>query len=155
MKKDSDHPHVLAPPPVIYGLFLAAGLGLNYLLPTVVLPAVFCYPVGGVLFVSGLCLVVAAIRRFHQANTPVEPWKESRAIVMDGPYRYSRNPIYAAMSSMYLGVGFAVNSLWILALFVPLIVVMRHGVIAREERYLEKKFGDTYRSYKARVRRWL
>jgi protein-S-isoprenylcysteine O-methyltransferase Ste14 len=75
--------------------------------------------------------------------------------VTDGPFRYTRNPIYVALTLFYLGIGVVLNALWVLLLIVPLIVVMQLGVITREERYLERKFGDEYLRYKARVRRWL
>ena len=72
-----------------------------------------------------------------------------------GPYCFTRNPLYLGLSLIYLGLGFAVDSLWIVALLIAVLVIVRFGVIAREERYLESKFGDAYRRYKGTVRRWL
>jgi protein-S-isoprenylcysteine O-methyltransferase Ste14 len=77
------------------------------------------------------------------------------ALVTEGPFRYSRNPIYVALTLLYLGVALLINALWILLLVVPAVLVLRYGVIAREEAYLAWKFGDTYRQYTAQVRRWL
>ena len=93
--------------------------------------------------------------RFRAAGTPVEPYKPTSAIVSDGLYGLSRNPIYVALTLIYLGIGVAIDSPWILALVVPVLLVMRTGVIAREERYLERKFGAEYLDYKVSVRRWV
>ena len=79
----------------------------------------------------------------------------STALITGGPYRYTRNPIYLALSLLYAGIGIAADSPWVLVLLAPLLVVIHYGVIIREERYLERKFADAYRRYKATTRRWL
>ena len=79
----------------------------------------------------------------------------TRALVTTGIHGWSRNPIYLGMFLIYIGIGLVVRSPWILILTVLLAVTMRYGVVAREETYLERRFGDAYRDYKARVRRWL
>ena len=76
-------------------------------------------------------------------------------MVTDGPYRYSRNPLYLRVTLLYLGFAFLVNDVWLLAVLPLVLIVLYVGVIRREERYLEAKFGDEYRAYKATVRRWL
>jgi protein-S-isoprenylcysteine O-methyltransferase Ste14 len=81
--------------------------------------------------------------------------KPTTVLVTEGPFRYSRNPIYLALTLLYLGVAFLVNAWWILLLVVPVLLVIRYGVIAREEVYLARKFGDAYRQYTTQVRRWL
>jgi len=100
-------------------------------------------------------LALLTLRALSRAHTSVDPVKPTTALVTEGPYRYSRNPIYVALTLLYLGVAFLVNALWILLLVVPVLLVMRYGVIAREEAYLTRKFGDAYRQYTAQVRRWL
>jgi protein-S-isoprenylcysteine O-methyltransferase Ste14 len=90
-----------------------------------------------------------------RAHTPVDPLKPTTALVTEGPFRYSRNPIYLALTLLYLGVVLLINALGILLLVVPAVLVLRYGVIAREEAYLTRKFGDAYRQYTAQVRRWL
>ena len=72
-----------------------------------------------------------------------------------GIHGWTRNPIYLGMFLMYGGIGMAVRSPWILILALPLAIAIRYGVVAREEAYLERRFGDAYRDYKARVRRWV
>ena len=76
-------------------------------------------------------------------------------LVTEGPYRFTRNPIYLGMVLSLTGLAIAFGNLWLLTMLVPFVLVIRYGVIAREEAYLERKFGDAYRAYRARVRRWL
>src|SRR5438552_3670995 len=111
--------------------------------------------VGGSLILIGLALAAAGIRNFSQAGTPVPTIKPTRALVTTGIHGWTRNPIYLGMFLLYGGIGLAAQSPWILILTLPLAITIRYGVVAREEAYLERRFGDAYRDYKARVRRWL
>ena len=90
-----------------------------------------------------------------KAETNIEPWKPTTAILSDGIYGISRNPVYVAMVFIYLGVVFLFNSLWILPPLILVLLVMHYGVILREEKYLEQKFGEEYLNYKEKVRRWI
>ena len=152
---EKDRPGVIAPPPLICLGFLLLGLGIDSVWPISFVPDGARYPAGLGLFALGGAILAAALRQLHKAGTNVNPSKPSTAIVASGPYRYSRNPIYVAMAVAYAGISIAVDSLWMLALLVPTLAVIRTGVIGREERYLERKFGDEYLRYKASVRRWL
>ena len=98
---------------------------------------------------------VVGIRNFSSAATPVQGTEPTRTLVATRIHGWSRNPIYVGMFLVYAGIGIAVRSPWILILTLPLAITMRYGVVAREEAYLEWRFGDAYRDYKARVRRWL
>jgi protein-S-isoprenylcysteine O-methyltransferase Ste14 len=111
--------------------------------------------VAGFLVLAGIAAFAAGIRNFSSAETPVQGTKPTRTLVTTGIHGWSRNPIYLGMFLVYGGIGLAVRSPWILILAVPLAVTIRYGVVAREEAYLERRFGDAYRDYKARVRRWL
>ena len=91
--------------------------------------------------------------QFHRAGTTFDPRKATTALITGGPYRFSRNPSYVSLSLLYVGVGIAADSIWILGLFIPTLAVMHYGVICREERYLENKFGEEYLRYKRTVRR--
>ena len=102
-----------------------------------------------------MALFAAGIRNFSRAATPVPRNQPTRALVTTGIHGWSRNPIYVGMFLIYGGIGMAVRSPWILILTLPLAITIRYGVVAREEAYLERRFGDAYRDYKARVRRWL
>jgi protein-S-isoprenylcysteine O-methyltransferase Ste14 len=111
--------------------------------------------VAGLLIGFGLAVELWAIGAFRRRRTAVQPWKPSTALVADGPYRFSRNPIYLGFAVTHLGLALALNSWLALALLIPCLVVVDRGVIAREERYLAAKFGAPYDVYRARVRRWL
>ncbi|MEE8559881.1 MAG: isoprenylcysteine carboxylmethyltransferase family protein [Alphaproteobacteria bacterium] len=152
---DKDLAGVIAPPPLIYLAFLLLGVGLDYVWPVAVIPEGVQYPAGFLLIALGLALFGAAVRRFGKAETSVQTRKPTTAIITDGPFRFSRNPIYLAMSLSYAGIAIAADNLWILGLLVPALAVIRCGVISREERYLERKFAEEYLRYKASVRRWL
>lgn len=152
---DKDIPGVIARPPLIYLGSLGLGFGLDYLWPAPVLPNPVQYVVGASLIALGVIILAIAVRQFRKAGTNVQTWKPTTALVTDGLYRLSRNPIYIALSLIYAGIGIAADNLWALGLLVPVLVVIRYGVIAREERYLERQFGQEYLSYKASGRRWL
>ena len=149
---------VVARPP----LLLLAGLLLGFVLDRL-LPVPF--PVPGIdlirwlmassLILIGLALFAAAVRNFLRAETPLPTNQPTRALVTTGIHGWTRNPIYLGMLLVYGGVGIAARSPWILILTLPLAIAIRYGVVAREEAYLEQRFGDAYREYKARVRRWV
>ncbi len=148
---------VIARPPLLFLAALLLGLASDHLLP---LP--FAIPrtdlhriIAGSLILIGIAVFAAGIRNFSSAATPVQGTKPTRALVTTGIHGWSRNPIYVGMFLVYYGIGIAVRSPSILILTLPLAIIIRYGVVAREEAYLERLFGDTYRDYKARVRRWL
>jgi protein-S-isoprenylcysteine O-methyltransferase Ste14 len=155
---DSGTAGVIARPPLLFVAALLIGFILDHLLP---LP----FPVGGIdlahqivggsLILIGLAFAAAGIRDFLRAGTPVPTNEPTRALVTSGSHGRSRNPIYLGMFLVYAGIGAAAGSPWILILALPLAIAIRYGVVAREEAYLERRFGDAYRDYKARVRRWL
>jgi protein-S-isoprenylcysteine O-methyltransferase Ste14 len=155
---DTGTPGVIARPPLLFLAALLLGFIWDRLLP---LP--FGVPgtdlvrwiIGGSLLLIGLALAAAGIRNFSQAGTPVRGYKPTRALVTTGIHGWSRNPIYLGMFLVYGGIGVVAHSPWVLMITLPLAITIRYGVIAREETYLELRFGDAYRNYKARVRRWL
>jgi protein-S-isoprenylcysteine O-methyltransferase Ste14 len=149
-----DIPHVIAPPPLIYGLPLLAGILLQHFRPQTVVPHLWALVLGPLLTLIGFIWLPAVIS-FWRAGTHPQPWRPSTALVVTGPYRLTRNPMYVGFTCMYLGISFWVNSLWPLLLLPVVLLVMDRGVIAREEVYLERRFGDPYRAYRAQVRRWL
>ena len=113
------------------------------------------WTVGGGLILIGVAIVAAGVGNFSRAATPVPSNQPVRALVTTGIHGWSRNPIYVGMLLLYAGIGIAARSPWVLIFALPLIIILRYGVVAREEAYLERRFGDAYRDYKARVRRWL
>ncbi len=146
---------VIAPPPVIYLAFLLIGFGADALGPVAVLPQGPRYAAAAAVIALSLALAFSAFRQFRRHNTSFKPHEPSTALISEGPYRYSRNPMYLALSLLSAGIGIAADGPWTLALLVPLLVVLHYGVIIREERYLERKFADAYRRYKSSTRRWL
>jgi protein-S-isoprenylcysteine O-methyltransferase Ste14 len=94
-------------------------------------------------------------RTMHAAGTNVNPLRPTTAIVTGGPFRFSRNPLYLALTSLYLGLTLALNTWWGIVVLIPLLIIMHRGVVLREERYLEQKFGETYRQYRSTARRYL
>jgi protein-S-isoprenylcysteine O-methyltransferase Ste14 len=90
-----------------------------------------------------------------RAGTNIDPRQPAVVLVTNGPFRFSRNPLYVALTGLYVGVALLIDGLWTLLLLVPLLVVTQQGIVRREERYLERKFGEEYRTYKIRVRRWI
>ena len=149
---------VIARPPFLYGGFLLAGLALEWRWPLEAfstLPRERSLMFGGALVALGGGLLLAAFRRFKAVGTNIPTWQPNTALATDGIYRLSRNPIYLGLTLIYAGIAIAAGSFWPLLLLVPLLVIMRYGVIGREEVYLERLFGDAYRDYQRRVRRWI
>ncbi|MBT5413314.1 MAG: DUF1295 domain-containing protein [Rhodospirillaceae bacterium] len=151
----SDTAGGIAPPPLIYLAFLLAGVGLDRLRPAGLGLGAAGDWVGGALALAGLALIAACALGFRKAGTAIEPYRPTTALVTTGLYAYSRNPIYVALTAVYLGLALIDDNAWALALVLPALAVMARGVILREERYLGGKFGADYRAYRARVRRWL
>ena len=142
-------------PPIIYLVGLLLGLLLHYLYPVKFLPAAISVWSGVLLILISVLMVLSALLAFRRVGASPDVHKPTTAISTDGIYRWSRNPMYISLALLYLGIAAWVNSLWILLLLVPMLVVVDQGVVKREERYLEKKFGDEYLRYKSHVRRWI
>jgi protein-S-isoprenylcysteine O-methyltransferase Ste14 len=94
-------------------------------------------------------------RTLKRGGTNVNPKQPTLAIVSDGPYRFTRNPLYLALVGLYLGISLAVGTAWPLVFLIPVLLVTHYGIIKREERYLAGKFGEPYVAYMKRVRRWI
>ena len=153
--RSSDVPNVLILPPLLYGIALAVGFLLQWIAPRAITPSNVHYWLGGVLLAIGVFVAIRGRRAMERVGTNVNPTLPSTALVEAGPFRFSRNPLYVALTFMYVGLALLANALWVLALIVPVMVLMHYGVVRREERYLEAKFGDAYRDYRSRVRRYL
>ncbi|MEQ1687418.1 MAG: isoprenylcysteine carboxylmethyltransferase family protein [Sphingopyxis sp.] len=156
MEVDDDSARISFPPPLIYLSMLALGLALDLVLPwQVALPMWARVVAGAALIGTGVALSLAATGRFRRAQNDVRPWKSTTSIVEGGIYAHTRNPMYLGMLCAFLGLAAALSSLGALLLTLPLVVIIRTQVIAREERYLAAKFGTEYTAYQARVRRWI
>ena len=154
-RDNTDNPGVITPPPLIYAGALAAGLLANLLLRLPFLPRRLARTLGPLLIVGGFAVGFLGFREMRRAETNVDPYKPATAVVTGGPYRFTRNPMYVGFTLMYVGISALANALLPILLLPAVQQLMRRGVIEREERYLERKFGDEYLRYKGRVRRWI
>src|SRR5688572_6505172 len=152
-----DHAGVRVPPPLIFFGLVVIGPLVDRLFG--IAPLHIAQPLRSVmvllLVAAGLMIVLAAIRNFARAGTRVEPWAPSSAIVSDGIYRFTRNPMYVGMALVVLGLALIIGSSASIVMVGLAMLIVDLFVIRREEAYLEAKFGDEYRDYRARVRRWL
>jgi protein-S-isoprenylcysteine O-methyltransferase Ste14 len=110
---------------------------------------------GGILSLAGIAVGLWGVRAFRQAGTAVRPDRPVTALVTNGPYQYTRNPLYMGLITIYLGIVLSSGVLWLLVTLVPVLAMVHWKIVRREEQFLEAKFGEDYRDYKARVRRWV
>jgi len=154
-QKNSDKANVVAFPPLLFGATLVIGVLLSYLFPTPLLSPTTALVIGLVLLISGVITLLLAFQGMIQHKTTIHPKGATTAIVSNGLYRYTRNPMYLSLTLIYVGVSVATNAWWGLLLLIPLLLVVQKGIVEREEQYLTQKFGEEYLSYKSQVRRWL
>ena len=140
---------------LIYLAPLLAGLALDYLWPVALLPDRVQFFAGIVVIALGGVIIAFTLPQFRRTRTNFSPFKPTTALITGGPFRFSRNPAYLSLSLLYTGIGIAADNILMLGLLVPTLIVMHYGVISREERSLQSKFGEEYLRYKASVRRWL
>lgn len=152
---EEDRPGVPIAPPLLFVLPIIALLALEWLVPTSFVHGAFRWILGAIFLVAGLALNIGGFVTQKRAGTDPIPFNPSTRIVAHGLYRFSRNPMYIGFALWTLGIAVLVDSVWML-LAVPIgVVLIDRLVIMREERYLERKFGEEYLSYKQRVRRWI
>jgi protein-S-isoprenylcysteine O-methyltransferase Ste14 len=151
-----DHADVHILPPLLFLGSIALGVLLQFVFSfEFAMESGLRVPLGLALVAAGvgaIAWVMVWMRRTHQDPDPRKPTPE---LIAGGPFRFSRNPIYVGMALIQTGVGAALGNPWIVLLLVPTLVVLRRGVIEKEEAYLARKFGDSYARYRASVRRWL
>ncbi|NTH80778.1 isoprenylcysteine carboxylmethyltransferase family protein [Agrobacterium rhizogenes] len=157
MAVEPDSAGVRFPPPLIYlGALLLGLLAERFVsLRSFGIDWRLLATTGVLLFVAGVAMMLAAAGLFRRLGTNAPPTQPTTLIVTTGPYRWTRNPMYLAMALIYAGLAIGFNGPIALALLPLVLIIIQTQVIAREERYLEAKFGDEYRRYKVEVRRWL
>lgn len=139
-------------------VYLVMGGLLNWAWPlsfSPALPPIALYATGGFLLLSGLGLLIATKRKMNSLDQPDGPGKPTTQLIKDGPFAFSRNPIYVAFAALTLACALGFDMPWWLVLWVPLLLIVNYLLIAPEERYLLKSFGDEYVRYCLAVRRWL
>jgi protein-S-isoprenylcysteine O-methyltransferase Ste14 len=154
--KSDDRPNTIPWPPIIYAVVLVATCLLQRLIPirSIAYPPVSNL-IGWPTFVWGIAIAVLALMRFRAAGTPIDPTAPAKHLATAGIYAWSRNPMYLGALIAFAGLGIALGATWLLILLPVTGVALRKLAIEREEAYLTRRFGDTYRAYIARVRRWI
>lgn len=151
----SDHPNVLVWPPLLFlGCAITGGLS-HFVRPIPVMSHTVSRPLGIVLGVVSAGLALWAEHVMKAAKTNIRPDRPALTIVRSGPFRFTRNPLYLSLCLLQLALGFGLDDWTPLLFTIPLMTVLHFGVILREERYLEAKFGEQYLALKREVRRWL
>jgi len=141
--------------PMIFLGALVIGIVINLVFPLPIWPSIWTNVIGLVPLLVGIWLFASARTAFRRRRTPVLSWETSVELVQDGPYRFSRNPLYLSIVLMYLGTSLIVNSLVPLVVLILMLIRFDRHQIPREERYLQERFGEEYSRYKARVHRWI
>jgi protein-S-isoprenylcysteine O-methyltransferase Ste14 len=154
-ESSNDTPGVMTCPPLAFLAALGLGLLLHWLMPVHPFPARFARLLGAAFCLTSLAVGIWGSTTMRRAGTNVRPDRPVTALVISGPFRFSRNPLYLSLTVLYLGITLLCDALWPFATLVPLLAVVHWRIVLREERFLEARFGDAYRAYKARVRRWL
>lgn len=156
MADEQDNPGIRVPPPLIYLLPLVAGLLLDRRSHVPFLPRGVGRLLGWPLIGGGALLAGWFRRTMSEADAPIRTDKPvPRLLTTEGPFRYTRNPGYLSLAMIYAGVAVLRNALWAIVPLPLVLYVIQREVIGREERYLERTFGEEYLEYKRRVRRWV
>jgi len=154
-KIDKKGPGVKFPPPLIFLGLLLAGSGLHQILPVGLGIPQWSKVIGSALILSGMFSLLLLLTAYLRSKTSIEPWKPTAHIITTGLYAWSRNPIYVSFCLVTIGIGFFLDSLWVVLSFLPSAVIVYCTAIKKEEAYLEGKFSEQYLRYKRKVRRWL
>ncbi len=152
--ESGDHANVRWPPPVIHLAAVLIAFGADRWLPLPLPARGISMALGAALVFVSFLLARFAFRQFSRHANPVPPNRPVNDLMLDGPFRFTRNPLYLALALLQAGVGLIAGNAWILLMLAPALLYVRFFVIAREEAYLARRFGQSYLDYQARVRRW-
>jgi protein-S-isoprenylcysteine O-methyltransferase Ste14 len=154
---NKDGAKVRFPPPLVFLGAIIAGMIVQRMatpLSLRVAPGIRV-TLGVLILVCGIVLVISARIWFTRTRQSPIPWKPTPELILRGPYRFTRNPMYVGVTLFVIGLGLAVNNLWISLFAAPALMTVHFIAVLPEERYLAEKFGDSYRSFLARVRRYI
>ena len=155
MTETVDSAGVPFPPPFVYVAAVAVGYLLNQLLPLPVGRSAVWNVAVVILAAAWAALTFPSFVLFWRRRTSIIPTRPANELVISGPYRFSRNPMYVGLVFLTTAVAIVINTWWPVLLLVPALIIIRVTVIAREERYLRRRFGAEYDAYTRRVRRWI
>ena len=148
--------NVRFPPPLVYVAFILLGVGLQYAVAlTVPGPRYVAVAAGVAFLLAALWLIFNAVNLFKRTGQDPAPWKPSPELVLSGPYRFTRNPMYLGLTCTQIGLGLLLNNLWVALLSALSLLVVHFIAVVPEERYLTERFGESYKGYMIKVRRYL
>ena len=145
------------PPPLVFLSGLLLGWAISRYVAPAPIPIDRSIRLGLSAFIAvcGIGLLVSSRLHFIRTGQSVVPWKPTPELISMGPYRFTRNPMYVGMTLLQIGLGLALNNRWIIAFAVPALLIVHFIAVLPEEKYLSEKFGDSYRTYLTKVRRYL
>jgi protein-S-isoprenylcysteine O-methyltransferase Ste14 len=152
---EEDHPGVPIAPPLLFAIPILVAFALEWFFPTSFVQGAIRWTLGALILVTGIAVGGSGFITQKRAGTDPIPFNPSTCIVVHGAYRFSRNPMYVGFALLTLGLAFLIDSAWLLLVLPIALALTDRLIVVREERYLERKFGDEYLEYKRRVRRWL
>jgi protein-S-isoprenylcysteine O-methyltransferase Ste14 len=155
MTDRADNPGVRFPPPLLYLAAIVAGWLLDHQWPLPIGGATPRRALAWLLIAVCAVLIVSSFQSFWRKHTSAIPVRPATALVIAGPYRFTRNPMYVGMALLTVALGLLLNTWWPIVLLIPTLILVQVFVIAREERYLRRRFGAEYEAYTRQVRRWL
>ena len=148
--------NVHIPPPLVYIGFIVLGALLQYTIAPIPFPGdAWIRIVGVIIVVAGLALIFSALATFRRTGQDPKPWTPSPELIVQGPYRWTRNPMYVGLTCILVGLGLALNNLWFLLLAAVALLVVHFIAVLPEEKYLNEKFGSSYKEYRTKVRRYI
>ena len=157
MKNKKDHPGIYVPPPIVYVLTFLAAVFIQKKVP--IDDSLFhlqLTKIAGVgLLIIALFFLFRSLRQFFQSKNTLVTIMPARSLQTNGIYAITRNPMYIGLAIVYLGISCLIGNWWNIILFPLLLLVIQEYMIKREEKYLERRFGQVYLDYKSKVRRWL
>lgn len=155
MDDDKDNPGVAVFPPLLFLVALILMLALRYVGPLAIGGRPLTMVLGIMLAALAIAIIAWGRMAMQRDGTNIDPTKPTLAIVTGGPFGYTRNPLYVGLMALLLGIGLIFDTWWSVLALVPVLLILHFGVVLREEAYLERKFGEPYRAYKSKVRRYL
>ena len=155
MTNASDNAGVRVPPPLLYAMAVLGGYAVNRRWPLPVGEGTVISVLALSFALAGLALAVSSISNFRRSRTSIVPIRPATTLVISGPYRFTRNPMYVSLAAMTIAGGLLVNSWWVMVLLIAVLFIVRVFVIGPEERYLQRRFGADYIAYMRQVRRWV